>query len=187
MVLGLVNRRTCLSRLFALGCVPTVFVGSGAAANEPLLLRDGGFESEGSLGSSWHTFQHAGDKAYEFVLDRDEKKEGRQSLRVTRIRPQVFSGVRQVIERPVKGTYRLSAWLRSRGTETGGWFLTTHIVTGAGASLDFATAALAGDVDWVERSVQFDVPDGAKVIEVIVSLVGGGSGWIDNVSLRRCI
>ena len=146
---------------------------------------DGGFEREQSLGTSWQPFQHAGDKAYEFVLDAAEKKEGKTSLRVSRIRPQVFCGVRQVIEQPAKGSYRLSAWLRSRGTEIGGWSLTAHVVTSSGLGLDFTSKALVGDVEWEERSVSFDVPAGAKVIEVIASLVGGGTGWIDNVSLRR--
>ena len=185
MMLYRVNRRACLSRLLALGCLPTLCVGANATVSSPSLLRDGGFENEGSLGSSWQAFQHAGDRAYEIVLDPAEKKEGKQSLRINRIRPQVFGGVRQVIEQPAAGNYRLSAWLRSRETGFGGWSLTVHIVTASGASLDFATAALVGDVDWVERSVRFDVPAGAKVIEVIVSLTGGGAGWIDQVSLTR--
>ena len=188
MVARSVNRRACLWRLLTLGYMPILHGGANAAINESaLLLRDGGFESDDSLGSVWHPFQHAGDKAYEVVLDASEKKEGKRSLRISRVRPQVFCGVRQVVEHPVEGSYRLSAWLRSRGTGVGGWSLTAHVVGSAGASLDFATEALAGDVEWVERSVVFDVPAAAKVIEVIVSLVGGGTGWIDQVTLRRTV
>lgn len=166
--------RACVAGLF---CLSTFF----AAAQS--LLADAGFEEPDVTKSPWRPFQHVGEKAYDFVRDKEIKFEGAQSLRITQRVPQEFGAVEQVLSRPKAGDYRMSAMLRSRGTDRGGWGLTVMVVKSDGSEVVYDSPSLLGDVGWVARAIRFNVPIGARGLHVIATLNGSGSGWIDKLEL----
>ncbi len=164
-------------------CIVCVFCLSTLLVSAQPLLADAGFEESDAAKSPWRPFQHIGEKAYDFVRDKEVKFEGAQSLRITQRVPQEFGAVEQVVSRPKAGNYKASAMLRSRGTDRAGWGLKFILVKADGFEVVYDTPALLGDVDWVARSVRFSVPDGARALHVIATLNGNGSGWIDKLEL----
>ncbi len=170
-----------LSLATLLGAAPTF-----AQSLSPVsLLADGGFEAAPGGTNPWRPFQHAGVKAYEFTRDKDVKTEGTQSLRIMQREEQVFGAVRQSIARPPVGRYELSAQMRSRGTDGGGWRLEVALLLENGEVLTYNAPQLTGDVDWAKRELRFEVPAKTLYLEVIVGLHGNrGTGWLDAMVLK---
>lgn len=87
----------------------------------------------------------------------------------------------------VGGRYRVSLWLRAEGLARAnrlmlGTFTSGIESTGGGGGIDIA----AGDTpDWVERSVDFDLPEGSTFLRIMLHFTGPGRLWIDDARLER--
>lgn len=88
-------------------------------------------------------------------------------------------------------------FLRARAGQTvvfKGWIRTESVQAGAGLSISFAdrsggviggssSLAVSGDSEWTERVVIAEVPPGAAVVALGLSLIGPGRAWWDDLSL----
>jgi hypothetical protein len=155
------------------------------AADLAIPLQDAGFELPSTTRSPWVLSQHAGVRAYEIARDTEVFSEGKQSFRMTRIARQFFGSIKQAVRGVGAGKYRYSAQLRSSEVTDRGWGLFVRVFKENGDYEAYESEALLGTRDWRISTVEFAVPSGASAIEVGVALRGGGSGWIDDVSLVR--
>jgi opacity protein-like surface antigen len=158
---------------------------SAFAADVVVPLQDAGFELPASTRSGWTLTQHAGVRAYEVVRDTDIFREGKQSLRMTRVARQFFGSVKQAVRGVNPGSYRYTAQLRSSEVTERGWGLFVRVFKENGDYEAYESEMLLGTIDWRLSTVDFLVPSGASVIEVGVALRGGGTGWIDDLSVVR--
>ena len=149
-------------------------------------ILDAGFESSVSGGRApWRLVQHAGVNAYAMVRDVETFTEGRQSLRLTRLTPEFYGTVRQVI-RPIEpGKYRFSLMLRTKGVDGGGWTAYVRVLKSDGEGEIFFGSDVVGDTDWTRTTIVFDTPVNVIGVELGVTLRGGGSGWIDDTQLVK--
>ena len=149
-------------------------------------ILDAGFESSLTGGRSpWRLVQHAGVNAYAIVRDVETFTEGKQSLRLTRLTPEFYGTVRQVI-RPIEpGKYRFSLMLRTKGVDGGGWTAYVRVLKSDGEGEIFFGSDIVGDTDWKQATIEFDTPVNVTGVELGVTLRGGGSGWIDDTQLVK--
>ena len=166
--------------LVAMGLLPT------ARSETSIPILDAGFESSVSGGRSpWRLVQHAGVNAYAMVRDVETFTEGRQSLRLTRLTPEFYGTVRQVI-RPIEpGKYRFSLMLRTKGVDGGGWTAYVRVLKSDGEGDIFFGSDVVGDTDWKQTTIEFDTPANVTGLELGVTLRGGGAGWIDDTQLVK--
>jgi hypothetical protein len=155
------------------------------AADVAIPLQDAGFEIPVGTRSPWIISQHAGVRAYEVVRDTEMFREGKQSLRMTRIARQFFGSIKQTLRGVSVGTYRFSAQLRCSEVTDRGWGLFVRVFKENGEYESYESEAMLGTKDWQIGTVEFAVPSGASAIEVGVALRGGGSGWVDDTNLIK--
>lgn len=90
----------------------------------------------------------------------------------------------------IGGALRLTAELRSEAAGKGALWMRVDPQSGGRYmrfdNMQFRTrdGVLSGDVDWLERSVVLDVPEGAGTIHYGVMLSGGGSLWARNLRVE---
>lgn len=112
-----------------------------AAQTGPVALVNPGFESlvPGRRGDpeGWFTFQHAGPKSYEFVLDTAEPHAGARSLRIRNIGPEPYGAAANSLEVSAYGgkVAHFSGWMRTRDVEGPGAGLTLLLLS-RGAIVD---------------------------------------------------
>lgn len=154
-------------------------------------LRNPGFEMpppDANRIVGWYFVQHAGPKSYEFALDAEQVREGRQSIRVVNIGPEPYGLVAQRLAIPLLPgkTVRFSGWMRTRGVAGVGAGLTVRIERGGTLlSHDFMLDRLVkGDNDWQQVEIAMPVDAGATHIEIGVMLQGAGSIWFDDARLE---
>jgi len=161
----------------------------------PVALVNPGFESTrpGAEGGpeGWTAIQHAGEESYDFALDSGRKKGGTQSLRITRIGPEPYGTVMQVIDAtPLAGkTVRLSAWMRTEGIPESGRGGAGLVLTAMrGSSIlahDFMKRGrLRGDTEWRRVSVELALPARTTRLEAGATLEGAGTAWVDDFELE---
>jgi hypothetical protein len=168
----------------SLAAVALAKTGGVYADTSSLLIEDGGFESESAKIFPWTAVQHAGVRAYEMTRDTDIFFEGKQSLRVRRVAPQIYGSVRQVARSLKPGRYRFSAHLRSKEVDGRGWYVYVSVLKQDGAFDIHSGEPLLGTQDWRYSKIEFVAPVDAVAIELGVSLHGGGTAWIDNALLE---
>lgn len=147
-------------------------------------LNDAGFEAESNAGA-WRLTQHTGVRAYRFERVKDDKTEGKQSMRVTRTAEQVYGSILQAVAGVEPGEYRLSADLKVKGVDGKGWSLKASVFEQGGAFEVYDSEVLNGDKDWQRVTVSFKVPQTQAGLSIGATLRGGGVAWIDNVRLER--
>ena len=136
----------------------------------------------------WGITQHAGDESYEWAVDRDERASGRQSLRVRRIKEQVYAKVDQRIlvarELLDGATLDLSGMFRTREAD-GAWMpIVTFYTTQNAIIRQVRGEPVSGTSDWVKRTIRVEIPRGTRIISVGALFLGGGTAWLDDVALR---
>ena len=136
----------------------------------------------------WFTYQHAGDKSYDFVLDTSDPHGGTRSLRIDNIGPEPYGSVAQsVLAAPYAGKVaRYSAWLKTRDASEAGAVLTIMVLAnGAVVSQNFmADAPVKGSKGWTRYTIALPVPGNAERVEIGAMLQGKGSLWLDDVELE---
>lgn len=135
----------------------------------------------------WYSFQHAGDKSYDFVLDGDRPRSGQRSLRIENTGPEPYGAIAQIVEaKPYVGkTARLTGWLRTRDASGLGAGLTLLVLAG-GATLDqnfMYEQSVRGTTDWQRFTITVPVKPGADRVEVGAMLRGTGALWLDDLEL----
>jgi hypothetical protein len=135
----------------------------------------------------WILGQHAGTRAYKMEHDVLIRHEGKQSFRVSRFAEQVFGSVFQFVPLPKGHKFKkieLSAMLRSEATDGDGWGLVAN-VNGVQTILEqYNSEALVGTHDWRRVTLSIPITSDATDIKVGATLLGGGTGWIDDVTIK---
>ncbi len=151
-----------------------------------------GFESlvPGRRGDpeGWFSYQHAGDKSYEFTLDTTEPHGGARSLRIHNIGPEPYGAVAQAFDvAPYRGKVaRYSAWMRTRDVGDGGAVLTLVALQGSAVMANefMANAAVKGTTGWTRYTITLPVPTGAERLEIGAMQQGKGTLWLDDAVLE---
>lgn len=165
-----------------------------AAATSPAAvpLTNPGFEvphpSRPDHPLGWSTFQHAGDRSYNFVLDTVAPHGGARSLRIDNVGPEPYGAVAQSIEAAphIGKVARLTAWVRTRDVSEVGAVLTVLTLTnGVPLQNNFMTdKPVKGTTQWTRYTIALPVTKGAERIEVGAMLQGKGSLWLDDVEVE---
>lgn len=135
----------------------------------------------------WSLGQHVGEDAYEMTLDTEKPAQGKHSLKLKRIREQVYGMAEQVVNIPAGAQEKslvVSAALKSEDVGPEGWglVLTFHR---AGAIVGQVTSAkLTGTRNWQQVAVQAKIPPGANLVSIAAILFDRGSGWVDDIRTK---
>ena len=141
------------------------------------LLANGGFE-DGTKG--WNTIANSG--RLEVAVDEKQKKEGKQSLHLTRQGGPPVDLVVQNVELPPGRTVAVSLQCRGKGVANAFVKVWLH---GAGEQPlhpDVDVVRIQGDSDWRQVKKQWDA-DGATRAVVQIVMLGAGELWLDDVVL----
>lgn len=161
--------------------LPIVLLLAAAAhAGKENLLDNGGFEN-GMDG--WVLINNSGNT--EENLDRQEKKEGKQSLRLKKTGGPPFDPLRVDLGALRAGRkVSVTAWFKAK--EVGnGWFK-IFFYDKSGESIDQGpdVKPLHGTYDWKEITITNEVPKETASAAVFILLVQPGELWIDDVRVE---
>ena len=134
----------------------------------------------------WFSHQHAGTLSYRFTLDTTNPRSGARSLRIENIGPEPYGAITQAIDgRPYRGkTVKLSAWMRTQGTENAA--LTLAAMSG-GIPLAhnfMSEKPVKGTTGWARYTITLPMPPATEFVEVGAMIQGKGSVWFDDVEVE---
>jgi hypothetical protein len=146
----------------------------------------------GGHAPGWEFLQHGGKPSFEFVIDDQVAKDGKQSLRIKRTGTEPYCIASQTIKADrFRGKHvRLTAFVRldnveSFGRGASGAFLLLKSDGGGVRSFDdMRDRPLRGTKPWTEVNVEIDVPPTASVIDFGAGLTGSGTVWVDAFQLE---
>jgi hypothetical protein len=150
----------------------------------------------GSRAPGWSFIQHAGEQSFEFTIDDQVAKDGKNSLRIKRTGTQPFGEVLQTIkaDRFRGKRVRLTAFLRldnvdayGRRRASGAVLILRSDGVGGRTFDDMRDRPLSGTKPWTEVSVEIDVPPTASRIDFGAGLTGSGTLWVDAVKLEAVV
>ena len=166
------------------------------ARSEPLRvsrlvpLTNAGFEAPPRSGercaAGWACNMHADPESFAFRLDATRAAEGRQSLCVERVRPEPWALATTVVNvtPELRGRrLRFSMALRvdsAEGAGAGPWF----VVHGPQGNLEHAERPVKSTQGWERVSLEVPVAATAQMVEVGMTLLGGGRACIDDARLE---
>ncbi|MBI2300887.1 MAG: hypothetical protein HYU66_18410, partial [Armatimonadetes bacterium] len=165
--------------------VPTRPVGPGPVMAGGLESFNGDVPEGWDRVQGWQGVQYTGAAA----RDTEQKHGGASSLRLTNSEVnqivQVSRNVMVGAALQAGHTYRLSAWLRSRGlAQPGGIMLglfAPELKSTGGARLDYP-AETAG---WARSEATFTVAPATEMLRIMIHLQGPGTVWIDDLALEE--
>lgn len=151
-------------------------------------LANGDFEMpmQGTQIPGWAMLQHAGDPAYEMVVDTRRPGQGAQSARITRTKEEWWGRLQQRIVAPHPGTtIEFSALLRTEDVGPLGWRMYVHFQDGSFAIREVQSDPMTGtQAKWRRVTIREVVPDQTRELVLGIALLDAGTGWIDDVRLR---
>ena len=161
-------------------------------AGSKILIINGNFEApalgHGEL-EGWQTVQAGGMRSYDFDLDPAVKHGRKQSLRITSTGSGQYGSVFQLV--PVDGlggrTLELSAWIRTAQVTGAGAQLTLLSRNGSNAIIEHKfmdDPGVTGSQDWQRYAIRMKVSKDAARVEIGALLMGPGTMWLDDVTLR---
>jgi hypothetical protein len=121
-------------------------------------------------------------------LDAQERHGGRASLRLTNGPGQTVQVSQNV---PVAGAfaagrrYRLSAWVKGGGAQSGNALMVGCFAEGMKPTWSGSIALPSEPGGWVQGASDFTLPEGSRVLRVMLHLRGEGTVWIDDVQLAE--
>jgi hypothetical protein len=177
--------RTSLARSLTFVAAAFSLTAAAQTKDETLTLKNPGFEAAELKRSGWNLRQHAGDPAYDFDLDKTVAFEGKQSLRITRTKEQVYGAAYQLVSDLPRGKYRLSAMMRCKDTERRGWRLLAIATPPSGFTEVYEAPRCVGTKDWHPVSVEFSSDAEPFRVVIDIALSSAGIGWADRVELVR--
>jgi len=155
---------------------------AAAGAEEPNLLKNGGFESKLD---GW--FWQSNSRRAKAELDRGTKVRGRYALRIDKQGGFPADVLGQSFPVPAKhqgGRYTVSVRARCKGIVNGWLKFYLYNRTGDVMIEDVAFGRLHGSYNWKILKGTFAVPKGTTSAKLIVQVfVGGGSAWFDEFSV----
>jgi len=155
--------------------------GSGGSS---IALVNGDFEQPAGEGGipGWQYSHHAGVDAYKVSLDTDSPAQGKASAKMTRSQPQIYGSLDQLVS--VKGaagkTVRVTAKMKSDSVGPKGWVL---FMSGRGLKGNIYSTPVTGSTPWKDVSIEAKMPADADKLNIGVTLLDGGTGWIDDVKV----
>ncbi|MCK9490321.1 MAG: carbohydrate binding domain-containing protein [Xanthomonadales bacterium] len=167
---------------------PAAEAGADADGDEPAAVQiiNGDFETGDS--APWSFSMHSDPTSFTLHMDSERPFEGNFSARIDSTGREPWGGIRQHLADPALATgghWRLSLAARGQGTsEALSVFSRTRgqsTRTVPEERLDVPT----GDYDWRELSWEFQVPEGARRLELAITHYGTGSLWLDAIALER--
>ena len=157
----------------------------GNEGGHAIPLANADFEQTAGDGSipGWDISQHAGEKAYDVRIEAEGAFAGHASLRMTRTREQVYGSVTQRVPAlPLAGkTVEFSAMLKTQDVGTRGWKL---LINGDAPRALAYSEGLTGTAGWQRQAVRMTVSPNVRNLTVGVTLLDGGTGWMDDTQLR---
>ena len=173
--------------LLALACTACSHGGADTSASggTPLTLVNPDFEqpANGADIPGWQFGQHAGAHAYEVSLDTDAPAQGKASLKIRRMLPQVYGSITQTL--PLKGfagkTVRVTAKMKSDGVGDKGWKL---FMSARGQRTVNYSDPLTGTTPWKDVAIELKITPEVDELTVGASLLDAGTGWLDDVQVH---
>jgi hypothetical protein len=157
----------------------------GSAGGKSLALLNPGFEEPAADGDipGWNIVQHAGVGDYDVRVEPTGAFAGRGSLRISRLHMQAYGSLSQriAVDGLVGRTVELSAMLKSLDVGARGWKL---FANGEVPKALAYSPGLTGTSEWQRQSVRLKVTANMRNLTVGVTLLDGGTGWMDEVQLR---
>jgi hypothetical protein len=161
-------------------------------AGSKVAIVNGNFEAPaqgyGEL-EGWQIAQPGGMRSYDFDLDTAVKHGRKQSLRITNTGSGQYGSIFQII--PTDGirgrTIELSAWIRTAQATGVGAQLTLLVRDNSNAIVDHTfmnDPGVTGSQDWQRYAIRMKVPKDASRVEIGAMLMGPGTMWLDDVTLR---
>lgn len=133
----------------------------------------------------WVMLQHAGDPAYEMVVEKRNPAQGKQAARITRTKEEWWGLLQKRIPAPPPGSkIEFSAMMRTDDVGPLGWRLYVHFQEGGHAIREVQTEPMKGTTKWQRVTIREEVPDDTRELLLGVGLYDSGTGWIDDVRLR---
>jgi hypothetical protein len=152
-----------------------------------LEIANPGFELPGTASTpapGWSTGQHVGVLAYSMSVDENIRSEGKRSFRITRFAEQAFGSVGQSLKLAAGiKKVRITAKLRAENADGDGWVLFANANGRLGILDQYRSDPFFGSKDWALAAVEFDVDPMTIDLKIGGLLLGGGTGWIDDVSV----
>jgi alpha-N-arabinofuranosidase len=167
-----------------------------ANSNKPL-VQNPGFESSSFL-SGWEIEAHSekqNGRAPTFLADRNDRKEGGQSLVIEAPDPS-RAAVSQKIFLPVGSLWQAKAWVKTEGLSSGDQtradeFFRDQPPTGAFIDIETlagnvgTSAGSLGTTPWHEEATTFRVPSPGFInLTLVGTYLGTGKVWFDGVRLE---
>lgn len=157
-------------------------------SDEPAAVRiiNGGFETGDS--APWSFGMHSDPTAFTLHMDSEQPFEGNFSARIDSTGREPWGGLRQHLADPSLtsgGRWRLSFAARGQGTSEPLSVFTRSRGQATRTVPEQRLDVPNGDWDWRQLSWEFDVPEGARRLEVAITHYGTGSLWLDAISLER--
>jgi len=130
---------------------------------------------------------------YRMRLDREAVHSGESSMRLwARAKPRKREwavSVQMIDAAPFRGgRVRLAGFLRSDDLRSGGlWMRIDGIIDGEAAQIVVDNAEdrrLSGEQDWARQEIVLDVPSRSVTIVFGAMITGGGSLWVDGLTLE---
>jgi hypothetical protein len=167
--------------------VPSQAIGSGP------LLDNGDFE-EWSSGRavSWDKVAGWQGETWNgtFARDEQEKHGGRYSIRLESAEGDTVQVSRNLSLGDafrIGGTYRLSAWMKSRELARPNHIMVGALTNDLRSRGGWQLQMPAPDEGWVRRETTFTVPAGADFLRIMMHLSGPGAVWVDDMVLEEVL
>ena len=142
-----------------------------------------GFEHGGDAPAAWNTF--GVDAGHRIVWQTGDTRSGERCARCEVDEDAEPSWVKYVQGgMPVCAgqKYRFSGWTKAREVRgSAGWYI--H-VDGVRPQMVNRSDTASGTFDWRQMTVEFDIPDGARVLSCGTILRGTGTAWYDDARLE---
>jgi len=163
-----------------------------AVCAQTVKLVNPGFEQPpkgGEILPGWCAHQHAGDPSYEFAVDNQVFAKGKNAFRITRLQPQDYGALDQTLPgRDLIGKeIEFSALIQAKDVDKRGFVLCINVIDASGDIRNQfrSQPRTTGTVDkWTPLSVRAKVPSGTQRVEVGFLLIGGGTIWADEATLK---
>lgn len=166
-----------------------VVVGAGAAETTGKLANPG-FEADANGDGVPDNWERAGRLPEQMDLDKEAKKEGNASFRLSTTQ-QVDGSVWQDVAVEPGDVYRLTCWVKTEAIRTE-WKTTSWATLSVSTKSEQKPLEVgkshSGTTDWVKETVDFVAPkDGAARVSCVFARGGWASGsvWFDDLQLVR--
>lgn len=154
-------------------------------------LENADFEAEPSpdreCPPKWGCVMHADPGSFRFGLDKSGAANGRQSLRVVRVRDEPWALATQTVwtTPPIRGaSMRFSIAVRSLSSAGPGAGAIFTAQNGSGVEIGHVRRYAEPSGEWQRLYLDFLVPERAVLIEVGGVIEGSGPAWFDDAHLE---